>query len=127
MAQNNTQTALLVMVHGSPKPEANDQMYSVVDQVRERGVFPIVEVGFLECNDPTIAEAVDKCVQLGAQKLIAVPYFLHMGTHVADDLPSLIEDAQGRHPQVEFLIGDYLGASSAITCILGDRALTAGA
>jgi sirohydrochlorin ferrochelatase len=56
-----------------------------------------------------------------------VPYFLHTGTHVADDLPTLLEDAQTRHPGVEFRMGDYIGLSPRLTDLLAARAASAGA
>jgi len=115
-------TALLVMVHGSPRPVANEDMYRVVALVKERGAFDAVQVGFMECNAPTIPEAVEACVAEGAGRVVAVPYFLHTGTHVADDLPTLLEEAQTRYPQVEFAMGRYLGASPRLTDILGERA-----
>lgn len=115
-------TALLVMVHGSPKPQANADMFRVVEVVKGRGEFDLVEVGFMECNEPTIPEAVESCVEQGAERIVAVPYFLHTGTHVADDLPTLLEEAQARHSHVQFAMGRYLGASSRLTEILADRA-----
>lgn len=118
-------TALLVMVHGSPRPVANEEMFRVVARVQERGVFDLVAVGFMECNEPMISDAIDACVAQGAGKIVAVPYFLHTGTHVADDLPTLLEAAQSRHPRVEFALGRYLGASPRLTDILADRAAAA--
>jgi sirohydrochlorin ferrochelatase len=115
-------TALLVMVHGSPRPESNLDMYRVVDEVRRRNAFSHVEVGFMECNEPDIPTALEACVASGATRVIAVPYFLHTGRHVADDLPALLEDAQQKHPDVEFLMGDYLGRDEAIVDVLRERA-----
>jgi len=114
-------TALLVMVHGSPRPASNATMFQVVDVIKERGRFPIVEVGFMECNEPTIPEAIATCVRRGAQRVIAVPFFLHAGTHVADDLPSLLEDAALTYDGVEFRLGDYVGADGLMDEILVDR------
>ena len=113
--------ALLVMVHGSPRPIANADMERVVEIIRTRGVFPIVQIGYLECNAPLIGDAIDACVAQGASKILAVPYFLHTGTHVAEDLPALLEEGHARHPTVEFRLGDYLGRSERITDILADR------
>ncbi|HZP83273.1 MAG TPA: CbiX/SirB N-terminal domain-containing protein [Chthonomonadaceae bacterium] len=113
--------ALLVMVHGSPRPTANEEMFRVVEVVKRRGVFPIIVVGFLECNAPSIPEAIDQCVAQGATRLLAVPYFLHTGTHVAADLPALLEQGRERHPDVEFRLGDYLGRSERLTDILEAR------
>lgn len=115
-------TALLVMVHGSPRAAANDQMYRVLKVIQERRIFPIVEAGFMECNEPTIPDAIDSCIRQGAERVVAVPYFLHTGTHVAEDLPSLLDLARLRHPQVEFAMGRYIGASPCLTDILADRA-----
>jgi sirohydrochlorin ferrochelatase len=117
--------ALLVMVHGSPRPIANEEMFRVVKLIQERNVFPIVAVGFMECNEPTIPEAIDACVAEGATEILAVPYFLHTGTHVADDLPTLLEEGRKRHPNVTFLMGDYLGRSELLTEILADRITSA--
>jgi sirohydrochlorin ferrochelatase len=118
-------TALLVMVHGSPRPEANEDMFAVVDVVRAYGAYPIVEVGFMECNEPTIPEAIARCVTHGAERVIAVPYFLHTGNHVTDDLPTLLEAAQAQYPHVEFLMGDYLGHESILAEIIAERAMEA--
>ena len=113
------------MVHGSPRPVANEEMFRVVEEVKGRGAFDLVCVGFMECNAPTIPDAVDACVAQGAEKVIAVPYFLHTGTHVADDLPTLLEDAQRCHPGIRFQMGRYLGASPRLTEILAARAQSA--
>jgi len=122
-------SALLVMVHGTPHPESNAEMYQVVEELKARPDaitrFPVIEVGFMECNEPSIPEAVDCCVAQGATHVVAVPYFLHTGTHVADDLPTLIEEAQARYPAVTFAMGDYIGLSPRLTDLIADRAAAA--
>ena len=114
-------TALLVMVHGSPRPVANQEMFRVVEIVKQRGAFPIVEVGFMECNEPDIPTAIANCAAQGATEIAAVPYFLHTGKHVADDLPTLLEEARERYPEITFRMGEYLGRSPRLTEILADR------
>lgn len=117
----DSRSALLVLVHGSPNPAANAEMFDVVNLIRNRGDFPIVHVGFMECNSPTIPDGIAQCVADGAERITAVPYFLHTGTHVADDLPTFLEAAQRAYPQVEFRMGPYLGSSEQLTDILADR------
>ena len=114
--------ALLVLVHGSPRAVANEPMFRVVDTVRARGVYPIVEVGFMECNEPDIPTAIQSCVAQGATEVVAVPYFLHTGNHVADDLPSLLDEAEARYPNVTFRMSAFLGRAPTLTDILLDRA-----
>ena len=113
--------ALLVMVHGSPRPESNDAMFAVVEQVRARAVYPLVSVGFMECNAPSIPDAIDGLIEAGARSVVAVPYFLHTGNHVADDLPSALEEAQLKYPDVKFSMGDYLGHDAVIADVLMAR------
>lgn len=114
-------TALLVMVHGSPKPESNGAMFAVVEQVKARGAFDFVAVGFMECNQPDIPDAARQCVAAGAEKVIAVPYFLHSGSHVADDLPTILEAMHAEFPSVEWLMGDYLGRDERIADVVAQR------
>ncbi len=114
-------TALLVMVHGSPRPASNGAMFDVVEMVKSRGVFDFVTVGFMECNEPTIPEAAAQCVESGAGRVIAVPYFLHAGSHVAEDLPTLLEEARENYPAVEWLMGDYLGRDEGIADVVMER------
>ena len=120
-------SALLVLVHGSPRPESNRDMFAVVDVLREKAniEYSMFQVGFMECNEPDIPTAIDLCVEAGATRVVAVPYFLHTGNHVADDLPTLLEEAQQKYPHVEFLMGDYLGHDAAVADVLRDRVLEA--
>jgi sirohydrochlorin cobaltochelatase len=110
--------ALLILVHGSPREESNIDMYEVVEEVRTTQKYFYVQVGFLECNDPPIPQAIEKCIEAGADRIIAVPYFLHAGRHVADDLPGFLEEASDKYPQLEILMGDYLGRELSLTKVL---------
>lgn len=121
----NPKTALLLLVHGSPRPAANEPMYRVVEAIRARGLYAMVEVGFLECNRPDIPTAIDSCVAQGAERIVAVPYFLHTGNHVAEDLPDLLEEAQKRHPAVAFFLSDFLARAPEMTEVLARRARAA--
>jgi len=117
-----TSTALLVMVHGSPQEESNNDVYAVVEKVKTSQKYFYTEVGFLECNTPSIPAAIENCIAAGAERMVAVPYFLHAGRHVADDLPRFLEDASEQYPQVEFLMGEYLGQEPLIAKVLLDLA-----
>ena len=109
------------MVHGSPKPESNRDMFAVVELVEAQNAFNAVQVGFMECNEPDIPTAIEALVAQGVQSVIAVPYFLHSGSHVADDLPTHLEAAQVQYPDVSFLMGDFLGHDPLIAEVVTQR------
>ncbi|MCU1347621.1 MAG: hypothetical protein JWO56_651 [Acidobacteria bacterium] len=113
--------ALLIMAHGSPRPEANDDIRRVAETVRERRRYPLVVIGYLDCNEPTIGVAIDECVAAGADAIAAVPYFLHSGKHLLRDIPEILETAASRHPNVEIVMGDYIGHEPQLVQVLLDR------
>ena len=115
-------TALLVMVHGSPRETANKPMFEVIDLIQQKSMFRHVEAGFMECNSPDIPTAISRCVESGADTIIAVPYFLHVGNHVAEDLPTLLEEASLKYPRIRFGMSNYLGSSDEVTALIAQRA-----
>jgi len=118
--------ALLIMAHGSPRPEANEDICKVAGLLRKEKGHPIVVVGFLDCNDPDIAAAIDGCADAGATTITAVPYFLHSGRHLLFDVPAILKEGALRHPSVTILMGDYVGREPQIADVLLDRIRAAG-
>src|SRR5438105_3086765 len=95
-------TAILVIAHGSRLPEANADLHHVVDELRRRGDYPIVELAFLEIAEPTIEQAGHRCVERGATEVILLPYFLSPGRHGRDDLARHCRDLASQFPQIAF-------------------------
>ncbi len=102
--------ALLMVGHGSRAENANAGMFSIAARIRETGEVPIVECGFLQLNPPTIEEALDRCVEQGAKRVHMIPYFLHMGVHIQEDIPEVVAACRRKYPGVDIILGDQLGA-----------------
>lgn len=113
--------ALLLIAHGSPRPEANDDIVRLADLVRARNAAPLVVIGYLDCNAPDIAAAIDQCVAAGAARIVAVPYFLHSGRHFLLDVPAILEDGMARHAGVVIEMGDYVGHLPHMSDVIRDR------
>jgi len=113
--------ALLFLGHGSRAREANEAMYGVIDLVREATDFDIVEAGFLDLNPPSVTEAMATCVRQGADRVLVMPYFLHLGMHVQRDLPRVIAELQAEHPQVEVVLGRHIGFHPKLAEIFVER------
>ncbi|AJF07432.1 sirohydrochlorin chelatase [Geoalkalibacter subterraneus] len=115
-------TALLLIGHGSRIDGANATLHAIAEMIRNLAEFDLVEVSFLSRDTAEIQEKIDACVQQGAQCILLYPYFLSAGTHVLNDLPSLLDDAARRHPDVKLTLAEPLGAHPKLAEIVCERA-----
>jgi sirohydrochlorin cobaltochelatase len=104
----NDSPALLLMAHGTPLPAANAPLYALADSLVQRLGLANARVAYLDCNTPAIPAGIEELVAAGAQRIIAFPYFLHMGRHVAEDLPELIAAAQTKHATTAIHLAHHL-------------------
>jgi sirohydrochlorin cobaltochelatase len=114
-------TGLLIMAHGSPDPRANRPIYALAQRIRAYGHYAAVVVCFMDLNRPSIAGAIDALSARGISNLIVVPYFLHLGNHVVDDLPAIIADARARHPASTILLAGHLAYDRLLVTAIADR------
>lgn len=113
--------AVLLLGHGSQAEGANEAMHRVEAELRERHPGWIVESAFLEINRPTIPEGIELCAGWGAEKIVLLPYFLHLGNHVAKDLPRFMLEGRIRHPEAEILLAPHLGYHPKLAEIVQER------
>lgn len=106
--------AAIIVGHGSLRSDSGSAMIRIAARLREQGVVPIVEAGFLNYNRPTLAEAVEKCLAQGANDIIVQPYFLIAGVYVTNDLPKLVKATIPDQRGVHFHIAEPFGAHSAL-------------
>lgn len=120
--------ALLIIAHGSRKLGSNNEIRRLTRKVAKRAddSFALIDCAFLELAEPDIQTAMASLVERGATDILAVPYFLARGTHVANDIPDEIRACQSAHPQVRISISDYLGASDLVSDAVLDLARAAG-
>lgn len=123
-ANNNhaERRALLLMAHGSPDDRANAPFRAIAAQLAASEPFIDVMTSFMELNEPSIPHAIDRLVAERAQQIIAVPFFLQLGGHVAEDLPQIISMAQTKHPDVPITLAAYLGYDPLLVRVIADRA-----
>ncbi len=114
-------TGLLIMAHGSPHPESNAPIYGIAKRVRACGRYAAVTVCFMDLNQPSIPDAIDDMTGRGIRHLIATPYFLQLGNHVKDDLPTIIAAARIRHPASTILLTEHLAYDRLLVSVIADR------
>ncbi len=113
---------MLLIAHGSRKQAANDEIGRLAERVQARGggEFDAVVAAFLECAEPDIQQGIERCVELGATEIVAVPYFLAAGKHVVQDIPGELACARAGHPELRIELSRYVGESDAmVDLVLG--------
>jgi sirohydrochlorin ferrochelatase len=82
----------------------------------------IVEAAFLELGAPDLTAATGLLIARGATRIIVIPYFLTLGTHLQRDLPRLAREASRAHGDIEMQITLPLDGHPALLEALLDRA-----
>ncbi len=116
---DHSRTGILIVGHGSPLPEANHTLKRVADELGKW--YPLVQPAFLQFERPNLSEALDLLVERGARKIIVHPYFLYRGAHVSKDIPSEIEEARKRYPDLEVTFSSHLGFHEKLVEVAQER------
>lgn len=114
--------ALLLMAHGSPHEGANAPILEVAHALAPH--YAQVRLGFMELNAPPIPDAAAQLVGAGAKRIVAVPYFLQLGGHVAEDLPKVVGTVQETYPHTRVTLADYLSYDPLILEVVRRRLVT---
>ena len=117
-------TGFVVFAHGSRIESANQAVRDVVSKMAASGAHA-VEAAFLELGEPDLAGATRLLIARGAQRIVVIPYFLTLGTHMQRDLPRLAEAASRAHGNIEIRITAPLDGHPALVEALLDRAAKA--
>ena len=124
-AASGTLSALLVMAHGTPLADANQPIRQLTAWLHKATAYPLADLAYLDCNTPRIADAIDALAAQGARKIVALPYFLHRGRHLRQDLPALLAAARQRHPALTLLEAPHLDYDLRLADVITDRLLKA--
>ncbi|MDQ1712577.1 MAG: sirohydrochlorin ferrochelatase [Frankiaceae bacterium] len=112
---------LLVVGHGSRRPDANAVLLAVAAAVAERLPRVVVEPAFLELLSPTIADGYAALVAAGCTRLVVHPYFLYPGNHSTVDIPAALAAAATVSGVVPWVLTEPLNLDPRIVDVVADR------
>jgi sirohydrochlorin ferrochelatase len=112
--------SIVLIVHGSRLQSSNDEAKQLVDRLAKKlgTQYPILEIAFLELTRPSIAEAIESCIEQGANEVCVMPYFLCAGHHVMRDIPVEVKPLQKKYPHIPFHMTGHVGSSDLMTQLL---------
>lgn len=123
---SSSTTTWLVVAHGSRNPDLTAAHDTICAAIAEQvGSDATVAPAYLEITEPSIPDAIDHAVSQGTDRIVLVPYFLHVGNHTLRDLPAILAEARQRHPAVVLRLADHLGIDQRLVDLAIDRARAA--
>ncbi|MFP6605554.1 MAG: CbiX/SirB N-terminal domain-containing protein [Myxococcota bacterium] len=117
----SSKPAILLVDHGSRRAEANAQLESIAQQLRERDPERIVRIAHMELASPTIDEGLANCVEAGATEIVVHPYMLAPGRHSREDIPALAARAAAAHPGITVRVSEPLGVHEKLIDVVLSR------
>jgi sirohydrochlorin cobaltochelatase len=119
----NIDTAVILVGAGTSDPDANGDLCKAARLLWERinALFPLVETAWVSLTRPSIGEAIDRCVRLGAERIALVPYFLNTGV-LLKRIDARVEEARAAHPGIEIVRGGHLGQHPRLLDLIERRA-----
>ncbi len=116
-----TTRAMLVVGHGSRDAAGVAEFWELARTIRAIAGELLTGFGFIELAAPTVDEAIDELVALGATEIVSVPLVLLAAGHLKNDGPAALARARTRHPGVRFVLGRDLGIEPGVLEIAADR------
>src|SRR5450759_3634507 len=117
MGEEAVMRAMILIGHGSRATGADDDMEKIAAGLRAK-LGGIVATCRMSGRGIPFDEAFDQCVRQGAKSIIVLPYFLHFGVHLREDIPEMLREAVAKHPEVRLVLGRHLGYDDALVTLV---------
>ncbi len=124
MDLDSTDRATILFGHGSRDPLWHKPMQAVAERTRQLDPNTLVRCAYLELTEPDLPTCVAELVQAGTRRVNIVPMFLGVGRHAREDLPRLLAELHGMHPQIEFHLQPAVGENQQVIDLLAQIALS---
>ncbi|MED3563504.1 sirohydrochlorin chelatase [Bacillus xiapuensis] len=121
LEQPDPDTAVVLLGRGGSDPDANSDLYKIARLLWEKTNYKIVEPAFMGVTNPLVNEGIERCIKLGAKKVVILPYFLFTGILIKR-LEEMMVTFQNQYSTVEFKLAGYFGYHPKLQTILVERA-----
>lgn len=113
---------LIMIAHGSKKEKSNNEFKELVHEIKKLKGEDYDEIipSFLEFEEPSLENAFEELLSLGAEEIVIYPYFLNSGKHVTHDIPEIVALYEINYPHVSFIIKPHFGLSNQIAKIISN-------
>ncbi|WP_328746121.1 sirohydrochlorin chelatase [Streptomyces sp. NBC_00285] len=111
---------VLLVGRGSTDPDANAEVYKAARLLWEGRGYAGVETAFVSLAAPDVPSGLDRCVALGAKRVVVLPYFLFTGI-LPDRVKQQTEGWAAAHPEVEVRSAEVIGPEPELLDLVMER------
>lgn len=119
-AAEDKDTIVLLMGRGGSDPDANSDLCKLSRLLWEKTAYRSVEACFIAITKPSLPEGLERCLALGARKIIIVPYLLFTGV-LMRQFAEITAQFAAAHPEIEVATGRQLGGHPLLVEMLSER------
>ena len=112
---------VLVIGHGSSDRRAREAFIFTIKNITQ--FYKNVEFCFLELDEPNIEDGINSIVKKNPKVIMIMPYFLHKGIHIKNDVVKEIKNAMEKHTFTNILIADHIGVDEKMVKLILERAI----
>ncbi|MNB75811.1 Sirohydrochlorin cobaltochelatase [compost metagenome] len=113
-------SVVLMMGRGGSDPDANSDFYKLCRLLWEKTAYKSVESCFIAITRPSLDEGLERCLALGARKIIVQPYLLFTGV-LMQQFTDRVTAFAAAHPEIEVELGGYIGTHPLLAEMLNGR------
>ncbi|BCL31545.1 sirohydrochlorin chelatase [Streptomyces aurantiacus] len=118
--RDRAEVTVLLVGRGSTDPDANAEVHRAARLLWEGRGYAGVETAFASLAAPDVPSGLDRCVRLGARRIVVLPYFLFNGV-LPDRVRLQTEGWAAAHPEAEVLSADVIGPEPELFDLVMDR------
>jgi sirohydrochlorin cobaltochelatase len=95
-------------------------MERIADGLRRRRTERI-EVAHMELAEPSLVSVLERLHGEDVREIVLVPYFLHHGIHLREDIPGILDEVRSRLPALRISVAPHLGFDDALVDVVERR------
>jgi len=118
--EEKEETAILIVGRGSSDPDANSDLPKMARLFYEGRPYPMVESAYVSMTPPDVAKGLDRCLRLGAKRVVVFSYFLFTGV-LEERIRSQGEEFAEANPGAEVRYAGYFGPDESIADLVIER------
>ncbi|MEU8715717.1 sirohydrochlorin chelatase [Streptomyces sp. NPDC048663] len=111
---------VLLVGRGSTDPDANAEVHRAARLLWEGRGYAGVETAFVSLAAPDVPSGLDRCLRLGARRIVVLPYFLFTGI-LPERVRQQTEGWAAAHPEAEVRSADVIGPEPELIDLVMER------